>query len=143
MAEFKRKPNSTWEYATLHTSPSKENFLLLNQMFPASSGMHLSLCAAVRHSCQRAASSCGPGLRNAAKESRSEQNSSLLKATAGSRDSQIFIKFKSSHRVSNITASCESSRPLLRLVVVIPSDLFSPTCWSNTDRAGLLNQSEK
>lgn len=66
-------------------------------------------------SCQSAASSFGPVLRNAAKERPSEQNSGLLKATAGSWASQIFIKFKSSHRVSNLTASCEGCSPLLRL----------------------------
>lgn len=78
-------------------------------------------------SCESAASLCGPWL-NKAKEKCSEQNLSLLKATAGSRDPLIVIKFKSLCQVSDIAASCESSSLLLHLAVVILLYVFGPMC---------------
>lgn len=70
----------------------------------------------------------GHGSPRQKKKKRSEQNLSLLKATAGSRAPLIVIKFKSSRQVSDISASCKSSSLLLNLVVVILLYVFSPMC---------------
>lgn len=123
-------PGNTLHYTLL--LPKKTSCCLTKCFLPLL-GCNFSCVQLSDISCQSAASSCGPVLRNAAKERPSEQNSGLLKATAGSWASQIFIKLKCSHRVSNLTASCEGWSPLLRLVVVMPSDFFSPMCRAKTE----------
>lgn len=152
-ASCPQKPRTAWiswpSLNTNQTSPPgnrlhytllpKKTFCCLTKCFvPLLGCTYPRVCVWLSDiSCESAASLCGPWL-NKAKEKRSEENLSLLKATAGSRAALIVIKFKSSRRVFNITASCESSSLLLHLVVVILLYVFCPMCWSKTKRVGLI-----